>query len=468
MSEKQDNTKEPVTIIDEIEQQLKIIFRKKKEEVKFAVEEKINLEKLEVQKRMELFEKRIVEEKASRMKYKEVISDMDGKKTNIKKQIRIHLEKAIHFQSNIKSLTKETYDELKIVDALNRKLGSIDKDALGKMSKIEEDIEEKNRKISQLLPSVDEKTEDDIENEIFKLKKIRELLETDEHSDEAERLFDHEDTEIDFETIHEEIQEPEKVSELIDSEFKRIEENSETDFPAPTWDRSLPESQFMEKKNTEENQISEAIFLPEDHDVPGSIDEKRNLDFAPTQDTRSIHGRSLFQEAFEALEKHRKFENIENYGEISYFEKGKKIILDGESLFAQFSSSLEKAKKTYEKLNHIESAQEQFILKQSIIKQQDFLRNLISSCISMCEKKSCSLPRYTLDIFSIDVLKDILENVSMQNWNDMDDFEAFNEHIKDLKNSYYSSITPPSTYLESILKELNSTNERQGDPNATH
>jgi hypothetical protein len=72
----------------------------------------------------------------------------------------------------------------------------------------------------------------------------------------------------------------------------------------------------------------------------------------------------------------------------------------------------------------------------------------------MCEKDNCSLPEYTLDILNLDVLKSALEKVSMQNWSNQDDFAAFDNFAKELKDSFYSRITPPADYLLSIMKEL--------------
>lgn len=73
----------------------------------------------------------------------------------------------------------------------------------------------------------------------------------------------------------------------------------------------------------------------------------------------------------------------------------------------------------------------------------------------MCEKENCSLPKYTLEILNVDVLKNILEKVSMGNWSNQDDFTSFDNYTKALKDAFYSRITPPAFYLKSIIDELN-------------
>jgi hypothetical protein len=72
----------------------------------------------------------------------------------------------------------------------------------------------------------------------------------------------------------------------------------------------------------------------------------------------------------------------------------------------------------------------------------------------MCEKENCSFPEYTLDILNMDVLKDILEKVSMENWSNQEDFHSFDEFAKKIKNTYYERITPWAAYLKSLTEEL--------------
>jgi hypothetical protein len=54
----------------------------------------------------------------------------------------------------------------------------------------------------------------------------------------------------------------------------------------------------------------------------------------------------------------------------------------------------------------------------------------------------------------MDVLKDILEKVSMESWSSQDDFHSFDEFTKKIKNAYYERITPWAAYLKSVIEEL--------------
>lgn len=161
-----------------------------------------------------------------------------------------------------------------------------------------------------------------------------------------------------------------------------------------------------------------------------------------------------FQEVFDELERHRKSIDVEGNGEISYFEKEDKIILDGEFFVTKLDEYVEEAKKLYIKLSQTESPKEQFFVKQEILYYQEFLRKLILSSVQMLEKESCSFPEYTNDILNEDVLKDILERVSMGNWSNEEDYASFDIFVQEFKNKYSVRITPPDKYLSSILEEL--------------
>ncbi|MCG2817194.1 MAG: hypothetical protein L6425_14825, partial [Candidatus Aminicenantes bacterium] len=161
-----------------------------------------------------------------------------------------------------------------------------------------------------------------------------------------------------------------------------------------------------------------------------------------------------FEDVFEELETYRKGSCTEDNGDVSYFQKKERIIIDGECLISTLNNSLEGAKKLYSRLGETESPKEQFFIKQDIIRFQEILRKLMLVTIRMCEKEDCSLPKYTLEILNVDILKNILEKVSMENWSDQSDFATFDDYAKSLKDAYYSRITPPATYLKDIIEEL--------------
>jgi hypothetical protein len=158
-------------------------------------------------------------------------------------------------------------------------------------------------------------------------------------------------------------------------------------------------------------------------------------------------------DALEILEKYKKTEPEEE-AEVVYYENDDKKILDSECLVSAVCGSLEEAEKLYKKLAKTESPIDQFFVKQEIIRSQEALRGVILAGTRMLEKESCTLPEYTIGIMNMDVLKEILEKLSMQNWSKKNDFSLFNDYAAKLKKDYYARISSLVDYLKSLIDEL--------------
>jgi hypothetical protein len=158
-------------------------------------------------------------------------------------------------------------------------------------------------------------------------------------------------------------------------------------------------------------------------------------------------------DALEILEKYKKTEPEEE-AEVVYYENDDKKILDSECIVSAVCNRLEEAEKLYKKLAKTESPIDQFFVKQEIIRSQEALRGVILTGTRMLEKESCTLPKYTIGIINMNVLKDILEKLSMQNWSKKNDFSLFNEYAAKLKKDYYARISSLVDYLKSVIDEL--------------
>jgi hypothetical protein len=239
-----------------------------------------------------------------------------------------------------------------------------------------------------------------------------------------------------MEAVEEQVEMPteEPVEEQLPEEGMETKEVPEPEVPET-------EAQQPAEEETETPQ-------PEAEETADEVKEE-----VPEKTPRE-EGEQTFQDTFEKLEGFRKGTRNENEGEVSYFEYNERIVLDGECLVATLNNSFEEAKKMYIKLSQTESPKDQFFIKQEIIKQQETLRKVMLRSIRLCEQDNCSLPEFTQEILNLDVLKTILEKVSMENWSNQDDFAAFDNYSKELKDAFYTRITPPATYLESILKQL--------------
>jgi hypothetical protein len=169
-------------------------------------------------------------------------------------------------------------------------------------------------------------------------------------------------------------------------------------------------------------------------------------------DAGAFQGRRA-SDAIEYLEKYKKTEP-EQDGEVVYYEHNEKIVLDSECIITALKSHLQEGKKLYEKLTQTESPKDQFFVKQEIIKHQEALRGIIEITTKLLEKENCSLPQFTMEIISETFLKEMLENLSMQNWSNQDDFTFFDEYAKKIEMQFEARIDPKVDFLKSIIEEL--------------
>jgi len=475
MANDQDFLKATSSIISGIEDQLREILAKKKEAVERDLEEKINLQKREAQSRMAQIERELAEEREALDSYKEILSNFETDKDKIKREVKGHLDAAIEYQAEIKSLTAKTLRELEKVSELDQKLLIINHDATEKIAILKKDLEEKFGVVAK-IPEIDDITSINfnLEAELRKLNKIRELLGVEvKPMDEAEAedflaglsIGNDRKEEKKEASIDERVLEGIKKQFSTDDFFKKFEEKR-TAVEEPPKESSAEDTSFFQAKQ-ETEPVRETEAPTEEEDLEDKFDKMLQpeiLEFSP--DRSSITGRDEVKEekttSVEAdesdisdfLEKYRKTEKMEENGALTFFEKDGKIILDGKSIVMGLNSKVEEAKKLYTRLMEIESPKEQFFLKQDIIRRQDALRKLLLSGIRISEKETGSLPEYTAKILNIDVLKTILERVSMENWSNQEDFKSFELYIKELNDAYYNKITPQEKYLEALFEEL--------------
>lgn len=453
MAKKDDTPETPEnssSILDEIQQQLEQALAKKKEEVEKELEERIKKEREEAKKRLENLDKELHEEKKTLADFKTTLAEFETNKKELKTQIKDHIEKAINYQTEIESLTGQTLEELKKVSELNQKLEELQQTTGEKVSTLKKDLEEKFGIVAE-VPEGEEPEEEEINlaQELAKLKKIKDLL---SNSVAVEEVVPEEEPE-----------EPEAPEEAKEEEAEEPTEEAPAEEPKP--EEEKPEEVKAEEAKEEEEEVKEAEEAeaekkPEEGaEAAEPEEEPEKLEEAPSEEGKAepeaFHDEASFQTAFDKLEQFRKGDTNENETEVSYFENNEKIVLDGEYIISTLNNRFEEAKKLHIKLSQTESPKDQFFIKQEIIKHQEALRKIMLRSIRLCEQENSNLPEYTSDILNIDVLKNILEKVSMQNWSNQDDFTAFDNFAKELKDSFYTKITPPAAYLQSIMKELN-------------
>lgn len=274
----------------------------------------------------------------------------------------------------------------------------------------------------------------DLELELRKLKRIKQLLEN-------EGKFDTEPAK------NSALRDP-SLGRHLNPELPPLPEEpaplsaAPTTIPEPAGDMKMPEI----------NQIIEAFTKRPPEPVPLQPEPAA----PPKIEDRPAPKNGLsFQAVFEMLEQFRKTESLDDSNEISYFQKSGRTILDGESILRSMGQISENAKKISGRLAQAESAKDQFFLKQELVNQQEILRKIVLRGVRMCENESAVLPAFTADAMNVPVLRTMLDHLTQGNWSNVDNLAAFDAQLAKLKETFYRMITPPAHYLRSILDELN-------------
>ena len=442
--------------------------------------------------------------------------EIEDKRANLKSKIKENLKKAIEFQTEIKELTGKTLEGLERMDDLSKMLEELYHKAGERVESLEKDLEEKTsvpggekpeeegvnfkqllskaKEIKELLRKPDtaepeefeEEREEKVEEEGAPEEPAEEISPL-EAVDEAIKMKPGEEVEIEpppeekekpgieeaktgeapaagEEAPAEELSPLEAVDETV--EMKGEEKEEKEPAPEEKEEAGIEEAKAEEAPAASEaaeevpaEEISPLEALDETIKMKGTEKLKKK---APPEEKRGsgdeaaeVSGlpKRRASDALEILEKYKKTEPEEE-AEVVYYENDDKKILDSECIVSAVCSRLEEAEKLYKKLSKTESPIDQFFVKQEIIRSQEALRGVILAGTRMLEKESSTLPKYTLGVMNMDVLKEILEKLSMQNWSKKTDFSLFNEYAARLKKDFYARISVLVDYLKSLIDEL--------------
>ncbi len=483
MSNHNDFIKDSSSILEEIESQLNQALEKKKKEIEDELEEKINREKEEAHQKITKIETELNQDKKTLQDYRGVISEFDQTKHNIKEKIQGHLDKASEFQNDIDTLAEKTLEELRAVSELNARLEETGKEAADKIKGLKTDLQDKYGITAELPDSSPGFSSDfDLDGELNKLRKIKELLDLngsnitllESQPDEGESHFENEPEMMDWSSDLKEMEpSEEKTDENIDNEEEAPIQNeipvsekeeeipdqppaeagpAEDEHPPHQEQESIEEKYFgQDQPETEEQPLQEEAT---GEAVPEQEEEKSGTSFLDRL-KRFASGKNEGQEKVsEALEQYRKSEGSDEEGKVIYYENQGNAILDGEQIIWLIENCLQESAELYEKLMNTESPKDQFFIKQEIIKQQESARKFMLNCIRICEQKDCVFPEATRDFFNADVLKDILERVSMENWSNHEDFERISVYIEDLAQKYRDAVQSPEVFADNLVERL--------------
>ena len=163
-------------VIREVEEQLERILQKRFREVDSELVERINREKEEARKRKEEIEREFDKEKAALNDYRAMVRDFEEQRAGLLNEARDRFQKVLDFQAQIESLAKSTVDEIKRVNEIQEGLEALRAKTSERAAFLKSDLRERFGIVAEVFDEEPKPLEIDLDQELEKLRKIKELL----------------------------------------------------------------------------------------------------------------------------------------------------------------------------------------------------------------------------------------------------------------------------------------------------
>jgi hypothetical protein len=403
-------------VIQEVEDQLDRILQKKFRDVDSDLVERINREKEAARKRKEEIERDFEKERSALGEYRVMVRDFEEQRASLLNEARDRFQKVLKFQAEIESLAKSTVDEIRRVNEIQERLEVLRTQTSERAAFLKNDLRERFGIVAEVMEEEPQPVSLDLDQELEKLRKIKELLAIESAAANLGRLGG------------------EAVPDEDLAEMDAAAVKSGPEIPGIPDLIAGPAS-----RDTAEAQAEPSPRAPH---VEGPAPEPASAeDFTEEELTAS-------------LESYRHTEPANGSGEIHYFQKDKIVIADPEMLLIAVDRTIEEGQRLSAKLGLTESPKDQFFIKQELINWQEGLRALFLRVVKMCEKNAWSLPRYTEEIISAQILRRLLERLSMENWSNLDEFAAFVSSVAEIRQAFKARIEPRRPYLLSLKREI--------------
>ncbi len=404
-------------VIREVEDQLERILQKKFRDVDSDLVERINREKEAARKRKEEIEREFDKEKTALNDYRVVVRDFEEQRAGLLNEARDRCQKVLKFQAEIESLAKSTVDEIKRVNEIQDRLEVLRTKTSERAAFLKNDLRERFGIIAEVMEEEPRPLGIDLDEELEKLRKVKELLSIESAAASLGRLGG-------TPAAEDEIAVMDAAAGKAAADLPELRDLIAGP-PAAERPETLPEPE----PKPEPAAATEAPVEPHDDDIGED-------------------------EAAAIVESYRRTEPANGSGEIHYFQKDRTIVADPEKLLAAVDRTLEEGQRLTVKLGQTESPKDQFFIKQELINWQEGLRALFLRVVKMCEKSSWTLPRFTEDAINTQVLRRLLERLSMENWSNLDDFAAFTSSVGEIRKLFQARIEPRLPYLLALKREI--------------
>jgi hypothetical protein len=413
-------------VIQEVEDQLERILQKKFRDVDSDLVERINREKEAARLRKEGIEREFEKEKSALGDYRAMVRDFEEQRAGLLNEARDRFQKVLKFQAEIDLLAKSTVDEIKRVNEIQDKLEAIRMQTSERAAFLKNDLRERFGIVAEVIDEEPAKAVGfDLDDELEKLRKIKDLLAIESAAANLGRL---------------------DGPSFGEDDLARLDADAR---------RAAPEIPGLPD-------IIAGPAASEKPEAPAAAPEPAPAAEAapapspePAAAPRPSIPASLTEEELEAcIEGYRRTEPADGLGEIHYFQKDRTAVVDPEKLLEAVDRTLEEGQRLSVKLGQTESPKDQFFIKQELINWQEGLRALFLRVVKMCEKTAWVLPRHTEDVINPQVLRRLLERLSMENWSNLEEFAAFAGHVAEVRKAFQARITPRLPYLQDLRNEI--------------
>lgn len=431
-------------VIQEVEEQLERILQKKFRDVDSDLIERINREKEAARLRKEEIERDFEKEKSSLNDYRAMVRDFEEQRASLLNEARDRFQKVLKFQAEIDALAKSTVEEIKRVNEIQDHLEAIRQQTSERAAFLKNDLRERFGIVAEVIDEEPSRAAGfDLDDELEKLRKIKDLLAIESAAANLGRLggqpFAEEDLARMDADARRAVPDIPRIPDLISG--APAPEKPEAPAAAPA---AAPEPEPVPV---------EAAPAPEPEPEPVPVEAAPAPAPSPAPEPR-IPGGVTEEEVEACIESYRRTEPANGLGEIHYFQKDRTPIADPEKLLSAVDRTLEEGQRLSVRLGQTESPKDQFFIKQELINWQEGLRALFLRVVRMCEKDAWVLPRYTEAVLNPQVLRRLLERLSMENWSNLEEFAAFASFVGEIRKAFQARITPRLPYLLALRDEI--------------
>lgn len=425
------------SFLDDIEKRIGEIFSAQKDEVEQSLIEKINREKEEAQKRIEAVNQKFAQVRGVLEEHKLVMAELQKAEGDVRGQIRGHFDRAVSHQKMMENAAGRAGDELEKIAGLNQELEKIRVRAEDEYKNIKKNLAGYAGIAAQIPAPVEAASEVDWNEELLKLKKVRDLLATLRQAEFAPAP-----------ALEVTAAAPEAFISHVTAEDDGVRDDVEFAVSDPAWgDIPIgPTGNVRVSPALAEEPCEEVSALPAE---PQAAIPPAAATPAPEAERESI---------MEALARYRKTEPVNNGIELGFFGAEADVVLDGESFMTAVGKIVESAGHLHAQLGKTGSVKDLFLLKQEILNQQEVLRKVFFRVVRFCAKENGKLPETLAEVISAQGMKDIIERLTMANWSDPSDFRPFLNELKAMKKAFEVRMVASGNYHRALLDQVESRN----------